>query len=241
LRGGFPAESVEGLSLHITDAVSAACGASAKKLKFSSKKRGVYWWNDNVVQSRRRCIAARRLLTSKRRRGGQCDSLLFKKARTTLCKSIKKVKSEAWSSLIGTLDDDPWGLPYKIVMNRLRRSGSALSESLEPRIIDRLLDELFPPDEVHNPDEIWVNDNVYDPAYRVSTEEVACAIRGRRRGDCPAPGPDGLSLDLWKRAPRCVLDALATLYTRCLEEGKVPRAWNGQFTYTKRYDQCELP
>jgi len=29
-EGGFPAESVEGFSLHITDAVSATCGASAK-------------------------------------------------------------------------------------------------------------------------------------------------------------------------------------------------------------------
>jgi len=179
-----------------------------------------------VAHSRRRCIAARRLLTRKRRRGGQCDSLvnLFKKARTALCKSIKRAKSEAWGALIGTLDDDPCGLPYRIVMDRLRRSGSALSESLEPRIIDRLLDEL-PPDEVHNPDEIWANRNVYDPTYLVSPDKVVSAIRGRRKGGCPAPGPDGLSLDLWKRVPRCVIVALATLYTRCLEEGKVPRAW----------------
>jgi len=79
---------------------------------------------------------------------------LYKKARTALCKSIKKAKSESWDSLIRTLDNDPWDLPYKIVMNRLRRSRTALSETLEPRVVERLLDDLFPAGEVHNPEEI---------------------------------------------------------------------------------------
>jgi len=35
LKGVFPAESVEGLSLHITGMVSAACDVSAKEIKIS--------------------------------------------------------------------------------------------------------------------------------------------------------------------------------------------------------------
>jgi len=97
---------------------------------------------------------------------------------------------------------------------------------MEPRIVERLLDDLFSAEEdVHNPEEIWRNRNVYDPAYSISSEEVAAAIRGRRRGGCPALGLDDLSLDIWKRVPGCVIDDLAILYTRCLEEGKIPIAW----------------
>jgi len=66
-----------------------------------------------VSQARRRCVAVRRLLTRTRRRDGSCTNIerLYKKARTTLCKFIKKVKSEAWELLIKYLDDDPWRLP----------------------------------------------------------------------------------------------------------------------------------
>jgi len=45
---------------------------------------------------------------------------------------------------------------------------------------------------------------------------------GRRKGSCTAPGPDNLSLDIWKRVPRCIIGGLAEMYSRCLEEGKSP-------------------
>jgi len=225
LGSGLPADSVEGLSLHITDTVSSACNLSAKKLNFRNNKRGVYWWNDEVHQSRRRCFAAKRLLTRSRKRGVPSENLLnlYKLARSALCKEIKKAKLEAWNKLIQTLDEDPWGLPYKIVMDRLRRSGT--SQSLEPEVVEKLLDELFPADEIHNPEESWRNDIVLDPINRVSVEEVKAAIRGRRRGGCPAPGPDGLSLDIWKVVPNCVVEGLSVLYTRCLEDGRIPEGW----------------
>jgi len=227
LEGGFLAKSVEGLSLHIAGLVSMACDISAKRLKFFKKKRGVYWWCEEVAQARRRCIAARRLLTRRKKRGGQCEDLveLYKKSRTAFCKRIKRAKSDAWDALIKTLDDDPWGLPYRIAMNRLRRSGTALSETLEPRVVERLLDELFPAGEVHDPEEIWTNRQIDDLNCSVDVEEVIEAIRGRKRTGCPTPGPDGISLVVWKSVPRSVLECLALLYTRCLQTGKIPRSW----------------
>jgi len=74
-------------------------------------------------------------------------------------------------------------------------------------------DDLFPAGEVHNPEKIWRDRNVFDPAHRVSIDEVVGVIRGRRRGGYPAPGPDGLSLDIWKRVLRCVIGGLAELYS----------------------------
>jgi len=98
--------------------------------------------------------------------------------------------------LIKSLDDDPWGLFYKLIMDRLRRSGSALTETLEPVVIEKLLGDLFPAGEVHDPELIWRGWNGYDPVHQVTTDELRNAIRGRRRDGCPALGPDGLSLTI---------------------------------------------
>jgi len=207
--------------------MSSACNIAARKLKYHDSRRGVYWWTEELSQARRRCVAARRLLTRVKRRGGPSLNAenLFKKARARFCKMIKKAKSEAWSLLLETLDDDPWGLPYKIVMDRLRRTGSGMTESLEQDVVERLLNELFPAGEVHDPAYEWRNGCNFDPTYRVTTEEVKNAIRARRRGGCPAPGPDGLSLTFWKCAPHCILDSLAALYSLCLEKGEIPSTW----------------
>jgi len=97
-------------------------------------------------------------------------------------------------------------------MGRLRRSGPTLLELLEPVVAERLLCSLFPPGEVHVPG-------------AVSVDDVNEAIRGRRGGGCPAPGPDGLSLYIWKRTSRCVREALASLYSNCLMVGGIPGAW----------------
>jgi len=121
-----------------------------------------------------------------------------------------------------TLEDDPWGLPYRIVMDRLRRSGPSLTESLEPTVVDNLLSELFPPGEVHDPANEWQGWNGYDPEFRITAEKVRGAIRGRRRGGCPAPGPDGLSLIFFRSVPGYMLDAL---YSLCMEKGEIPSSW----------------
>lgn len=57
---------------------------------------------------------------------------------------IRKAKNCAWRELIATLDEDPWGLPYKLVLKKLKRSSPGLTMTLEPAVLERLLSELFP-------------------------------------------------------------------------------------------------
>jgi len=229
-EGGLPVGSVDEIALRIADMVSIACDVSAKRIKWLNKKRGVYWWNEEVANARRCCVAVRRLLTRRRRRGGNYDNLetLYRKARREFCKHIKKAKSKAWGELIQTLDDDPWGRPYKLVMGRLRRSGPTLLELLELVAAERLLCNLSPPGEIHNPGEIWGDRDVNIQDCVVSVDDVREAIRGRRRGGCPAPGPDGFSLYIWRKTPRRVLEALASLYSNCLAV-ESPGLGNGPF------------
>jgi len=145
-ESGLPAGSVDEIVLRIADMVSIACDVSAKRIKWLNKKRGVYWWNEEVANARRRCVAVRCLLTRRRRRGGNYDDLetLYRKARREFCRHIKKAKPKVWSELIQTLDVDPWGRPYKLVMGRLRRSGPTLLELLEPVVAERLFLQSFP-------------------------------------------------------------------------------------------------
>jgi len=213
--------------MYVHRVVSAACNVSADRLGARATKRGVYWWSEELAQSRRRCVAARRLLCRAKRRNRPYMDLanVYRKARSTFAKMIRKAKAESWDALLRSLDDDPWGIPYKLVMDRLRTSGLSLLESLEPPVVERLLNDLFPRGEVHDPDALWGEGVDWNPEYVVSGEEVRMAIRARKRGGCPAPGPDGLSLVVWRCVPCAMVDVLAALFTRCLETGRVPNCW----------------
>jgi len=52
-------------------------------------------------------------------------------SKTALVQAIFHAKEEAWKSLIREIDKDPWGIPYKLVMNKLRFSSPGLTEVLE--------------------------------------------------------------------------------------------------------------
>lgn len=53
-------------------------------------------------------------------------------------------KTSFWETLIQDLDRDPWGRPYKIVMNKLRPWVPPIAETVEPDFLDRVIMTLFP-------------------------------------------------------------------------------------------------
>ena len=56
---------------------------------------------------------------------------------------IRKCKTESWGNLIKMINSDPWGLPYKIVMKKLRRSqGSSVPE--DEKRLRKIVEVLFP-------------------------------------------------------------------------------------------------
>lgn len=81
------------------------------------------------------------------------------------------------------MDEDPWGLPYKLVLNRLRRSRPSLTETLELETLDRLFDSLFPEGPVHDPIEEWWNSEVPLIDCKVTVNEVSLAIRSGGDGE----------------------------------------------------------
>ncbi|KMQ91737.1 reverse transcriptase, partial [Lasius niger] len=132
----------------LEDTLVEACDTSAPRIGPRQPKRAAYWWSDSIAELRSSCVRARRWTRGRRalRPLPVVEDLRLKyrtKKKDLKC-AINRAKSAAWRELILTLDNDPWGLPYRLVLNRLRRSSPSLSEMLEPEVLDRLLDGLFP-------------------------------------------------------------------------------------------------
>ena len=117
----------------------------------------------------------------------------YREARGLLSRAIRRAKMEAWGELLRSLDGDPWGRPYKIVMNRLRSWAPPLTSSMDPRLLETVLAALFPPGEEYAgapaaPD--WL------PEWGITEEEMGDAL-GKLRGKKTAPGPDGVPARVW--------------------------------------------
>jgi len=67
----------------------------------------------------------RRTFQRKRKKHGQAGSTVeeanAKKAKRELAHAIKRAKESAWRNLCDLVQKDTWGLPYKLVMDKLTR------------------------------------------------------------------------------------------------------------------------
>lgn len=137
-----------------------AADAAMQRVRRGSNhsKRQVYWWCDDIVKARSRCIQDRRTRakTKKKKkeriqRGNEVDldnlrrlERNYKNSRKKVVKAIYKAKEEAWKELIKEIDKDQWGIPYKVIMNKLRTTGPGLTETLEGDKLEKLIFKLFP-------------------------------------------------------------------------------------------------
>lgn len=114
---------------------------------------------------------------------------VYKAAKKEFYQTINKAKLNAWSKLIKTIEIDPWGLPYKMVLKRLKGSTTALTETMPPKVLDSVLDSLFPRTghvrslKCQEEEECWTED------LHITPQETLLAIKGRSAKNT-APGRD---------------------------------------------------
>ena len=136
------------------EAMSQICDAFMPRrgIRGSTDRKAVYWWTPEIAALREECNSARRQYTRCRRtrRADEEESArlyaAYRTARKTLQAAIAKAKSNAWEELLGTLDGDPWGRPYRMVRNKLRPAAPPTTESLEPGFLREVVDAFFPED-----------------------------------------------------------------------------------------------
>ena len=121
--------------------------------------------------------------------------------RRILRMTIHKCKTDSWKNLIETINSDPWGLPYKIVMDKLRRSqGPSMPEDEES--LRKIVQVLFPTGE---PRTSFPNQEHGEAGEPFSLQELKAAASRLSPGK--SPGLDGIPNEvvrlIEKRISRC--------------------------------------
>lgn len=210
--------------------VTSACNVAAPKRRLVNK-RHTYWWSPELAQARKDCIKLRRRLTRARRRHGMdSDTTMalngeYKYARKTLRQMIAKAKCAAWQSLIESIEENPWGRPYKLVLNKLRGATLKLTQVLDSDRLEGLLDSLFPGEDADRQAPTSQSMQIAAPENweEISIGELRAALKNSPSGK--APGPDTVTIAVWKQLSDIAMNKIADLFNACLRSGRIPSKW----------------
>ncbi|XP_011332975.3 uncharacterized protein LOC105276783 [Ooceraea biroi] len=223
-------DSAEG-AVRFGDEMTHICDFSMPRARNPPQRRATYWWSREIEEVRRHCILARRQYTrARRRRNGDAARTAepyraYSEAHRTLQLAIRRAKAQSWQELLGTLERDPWGRPYRMVLNQLRPWVLPVTSTLEPQVREGVMDALFPRRrEGVVPPQPPAEPIEWSAEMGVSAEEMAAAVK-RLRAKNKAPGPDGvpgrvLALALSVLGPR-----LGQLFDSCLRSGTFLPLW----------------
>jgi len=141
---------------------------------------------------RRACNHARRLAQRSARRQSPSQHQLrndYVTQRKVLKSAIRTAQAKSWEELCRAVDNDPWGLPYRVVTRRIGRSRPGI-EALgrENEVADHLFLEL--------PVVVW-SDEPTPPQIEDTTASAEFHIDDIREASARLPsgkatGPDGI-------------------------------------------------
>lgn len=224
---GMPAAATAGKDdcKRMTDWLTDICDRCMPKHNYSGRRRPVPWWNSDIAGQRKKCLLARRAYTRKRRirdePGCAVEKASFKQERKVLAGMILAAKEDNWRRICEMVEEDPWGLPYKIVMKKLNRRKPIPGINLPGRL-ESIVSALFPSSSVCDNLETIVQSEAFNiPEF--SPEEVAAVARGLPNGK--APGPDGIPNEVLKAAVKAYPGRFALMYNGCLRKAFYPLEW----------------
>jgi len=145
----------------------------------------------------------------------------FRTERKLLASMILAAKEENWRKLCELIDNDPWGLLFRIVMKKLNRRRTTPGIDLSGRL-DSIVSTLFPTKPLCARDVIPVSQEDLDRAC-FSVDEVKAAARGLPNGK--APGPDGIPNEVLKIAVSLFPQVFTALYNSCMRNAYYPQEW----------------
>jgi hypothetical protein len=209
------------------------CDAAMPRVGPIPPRRRVYWWSQELAQLRESCVAARREYTRSRRRrirdvpGEERLYAAYSEAVKLLQGAIARAKDLAEQEMLETLNSDPWGRPYRMVRRKLRPWTPPLTQSLQPQLLEQVVEGLFPTRGAHIPPPMIPprgSEADTGDAPEVTEGELGAAVL-RLRAKNTAPGPDGVPGRAWVLALGPLKARLSALFSACLAQGQFPRAW----------------
>lgn len=205
------------------------------------RARTVPWWNDKLTALRKKVQAARSQLNRVRRlslNDLEQAKNRHKKYRAEYVKEIRKSKMQSWQRFITEKgNEDPWGIVYKILRNKIRNDFNtfhSIGEGNDSTVTWRdtagkLLDKMVPTDDNvtdtdrHNTENEIKNYVNYNLEPLISVEEIEIAIK--RIKNKKAPGMDGINPEIVKTLWKTDKDILLKLFNSCLKESSFPESW----------------
>lgn len=226
-------QTANGLREWLDRVVRDAHDMAAPRAQKRGPRRQVYWWSDRIAELRKAANQARRKATRANSRGRLAEAARLKeeyKARKKELKAgIRRAMTEAFQELIATIEGDPWGLPYKLVLARLKQATPPLTELLEEEDLEAALNLLFPGNRDRsgnaNEDPTYMDIHWWEDQLRVRPDEVFAAIKGRKINRSTAPGLDGVRACVWKQIPNAMVEQITACFQACFREGVFPEAW----------------
>jgi len=216
--------------------LTGACDAAMPCRTLSNGKRQVHWWNNEIAALRKTAIAARRAYQRAGRRAvapsREPENEKYKKANRELKIAIKKAQEEGWRELCRSVENDPWGVPYRLVTKRLGRRAPDLDSDMVARVARGLFPESPPISWDHVPTVRQQPSVIFDLSSLladsplvppVTVEEVTVAVD--RLPTKKAPGPDHIPNEIIKHAFPKFPGVFVECYNRCLSTGTFPARW----------------
>lgn len=214
------ATNARGIVEHTMYAITKACDAAMPR-KSRGGRKPVYWWNDEIARAREACIRSRRQFTRAHRRGdATAEHEAYKRAKKELGRAITRSKKEKWAQLCADVNNDPWGLGYKLVMKKLGAKTSA--SCMDAETMDDIVKKLFPTHPVRT-DEESARSTEAIPFTVDELKEAAASLKNNK-----APGPDGIPVEVLKCLASNRPQAMLLMYNTCLTEGVFPECWKIQ-------------
>ena len=115
---------------------------SRRKVKHK-KKTNMYWWNSELKRLKGLSVAARRKYT--KLKGNEELKEKWHTERVRYKRAIVMSKRRCWDKLFKEVENEPWGLTYKIINKKLasRRKIPGLND---PTWVKEIINGLFPKD-----------------------------------------------------------------------------------------------
>lgn len=217
--------SIDGQEVFSTDDLAAyleeACNRCMPKKSYHRGKKPVHWWTAEIADLRKECFAARRRFQRTRKRrtaeGCEIEHQLAREAVKKLRTAIRKSRERCWKELCRQVDDDPWGLPYRLVTKKLL--GKAPIPGLStPGRLEGIVSSLFP---VH-PTIVWPEIPVADVEWITPAEVLELC---GRLSYGKAPGPDEVPNEVLAEVGKKRPQLLSGVFNRCIESGYFPEQW----------------
>lgn len=210
-----------------------ACDAAMPRRAAFPGKKAVHWWSTEIASLRQSTIAARRRYQRAGRRsdvsGRETEFIEYNRLRKELRLTIRRAQESSWKTLCDSVDQDPWGVPYRLVTKRLGRKPPAMEARQAATIARALFPETPLTDwasiamTVTEPTEL-LDVSCMDPSIPLfSFDELHQALR--KIPNNRAPGPDNIPNEIIKLMAGKFPDPFLTVFNSCLKEGLFPVRW----------------